>query len=159
MKSILKYLFKVFCWRILKVEEAEFKLWQTDCLIPRVWLLVGLRQAFFFFLWGSGRGTERGLLIFLTKYQNYRPLKNFRSSLEIQFFTDHQHWTCSTVSLGHGIVAHTTSIGREKSGAWLISWGELQLLTQQPSTYSGKDATKSMTLSSNHAFPRETHKI
>lgn len=35
-------------------------------------------SSFFFFFWGSGRGTEGGLLTFFTKHQNYRPLKNFR---------------------------------------------------------------------------------
>lgn len=57
---------------------AEFKMWQTGRLVPWVWPLVGLWLALFFFFWGSGRGTEGGLLTFFTKHQNYRPLKNFR---------------------------------------------------------------------------------
>lgn len=82
MKSILKYFVSILLTNSKTGRAgAEFKMWQTGCLIPRVWLLVGLWLALFFF-WGSGRGIEGGLLIFLTKYQNYRPLKNFRRGCE-----------------------------------------------------------------------------
>lgn len=115
--------------------------------------------ASFFFSCGEVEGEQREDCSF--SWQSTKIIGLWKTSegvvsLETQFFTDQQH---SIVSLGHGIVAHPASIGREKSGTLWISWGELQLLIQQPSTYSGKDGTKSMTLSSNLAFPRETHKI
>lgn len=145
---------------MLKVEEAEFKLWQTGCLIPRVWLLVGLWRAFFFSC-GQVEGEQREDCSF--SWQSTKIIGLWKTSeevvsLETQFFTDQQHWTCSTISLGHGIVAHAASIGREKSDAFWISWGELQHLIHQPRTTLVKMELKAW-LSSNPAFPREIHKI
>lgn len=123
---------------------------------------VGWFAASFYFSCGEGEGEQKEHCSFSwqsTKITGLWKTSEEVISLETQFFTDQQHWTCSTVSLGHGIVAHVASIGREKSGTFRVSWGEPQLLIQQPSTCSGKDGTKSMTLSSNLAFPKETHKI
>lgn len=115
----------------------------------------------FFFSCGEVEGEQREDCSF--SWQSTKIIGLWKTSeevvsLETQFFRDQQHWTRSTVSLGYGIVAHAASIGREKSGAFWISWGELQILIQQPSTYSSKDGTKSITLSSNLAFPRKIHK-
>lgn len=79
------------------MEEAEFKLWQTGCLIPRVWLLVGLRRAFFFLV-GKWMGNRERIAHFLDKVPKLQASEKLQKRLLVWKLNFSQ-----TSSTGHAL--------------------------------------------------------